>query len=70
LEIEIEASLNSRSNDEGFSPIVFVPNVDLLELEDESSIDAFKKENIFVRPEEDAKEPGEMCTGKEGLTSI
>jgi hypothetical protein len=43
FEIEIEINLNFRSKDEGFRPITFMSDVDHLEFEDESIIDAFKR---------------------------
>jgi hypothetical protein len=41
MEIEIDSDLNCHVQEEGCAPIVFMPKVDLLELEDESIINAF-----------------------------
>jgi hypothetical protein len=41
MEIQIDSDLNCRVKEEGCNPIVFVPDVDLIALEDESIIDAF-----------------------------
>jgi hypothetical protein len=41
MEIEIDSDLNYTVNKEGFEPIIFVPDVNLFKLEDESIINAF-----------------------------
>lgn len=41
MELEIDSDLNCRVKDEGCNPVVFVPDVNLIELEDESIINAF-----------------------------
>lgn len=41
MEIEIDSDLNCRVKDEACRPIVFVPDVNVIELEDESIINAF-----------------------------
>jgi hypothetical protein len=43
-------------NGEGCKPIVFVPDVNLFKLEDESIINAFWSESVFFWSEEHAKE--------------
>ena len=41
MEIRIDSDLNWQASDKGCSPIVFVPDVDLIRLEEESIIDSF-----------------------------
>ena len=41
MEIEIDSDLNYTVNKEGFEPIIFVSDVNLFKLEDESIINAF-----------------------------
>ncbi len=41
MEIRIDSDLNYTVKEEGCKPIVFVPDVNLFELEDESIINAF-----------------------------
>ena len=41
MEIEIDSDLNYNVKGEGCEPIVFVPDVNLFKLEDESIIQAF-----------------------------
>jgi len=41
MEIEIDSDLNYTLKEEGFEPIIFVPDVNLFKLEDESIINAF-----------------------------
>jgi len=41
MEIEIDSNLNYRVKSEGCNPIIFVPDVDVFNLEDESIIGAF-----------------------------
>ena len=41
MEIEIDSNLNDAVKEEGCEPIVFVPDVNLFELKDESIINAF-----------------------------
>jgi hypothetical protein len=41
MELEIDSDLNYRVKEEGCAPIVFVPDVDLLKLEDPNIINAF-----------------------------
>jgi hypothetical protein len=41
LQIEIDSELNYRVMSEGAEPIVFVPLMDVMKLEDPSIIDAF-----------------------------
>jgi hypothetical protein len=41
MEMEIDNDLNCRVMEEGCNPVVFVPDVDLIGLEDDSIIDAF-----------------------------
>jgi len=41
MEIEIDSDLNYHVKEEGCAPIVFVPDIDLLKLEEPSIINAF-----------------------------
>jgi hypothetical protein len=41
MELEIDSDLNYRVKEKGSEPILFVPDVDLLNLEEESIINAF-----------------------------
>jgi hypothetical protein len=41
MEIEIDSELNCKVAEKECNPIVFVPEVDLLNIEDESIINAF-----------------------------
>ena len=41
MELEINSDLNCKVKEEGCNPVVFVPDVNLIELEDESIINAF-----------------------------
>jgi hypothetical protein len=41
MEIEIDSELNYDVKEKGCNPIVFIPDVDLVNLEDESIINAF-----------------------------
>ncbi len=41
MEIKIDSDLNYTVKEEGCEPIVFVPDVNLFKLEDESIINAF-----------------------------
>lgn len=41
MEIEIDSELGVKANDPDCEPIVFVPDVNLFALEDDSIIDAF-----------------------------
>jgi hypothetical protein len=41
MEIEIDSDLNCHVKEKGCSPIVFVPDINLLKLEEESIINAF-----------------------------
>jgi hypothetical protein len=41
MELAIDSDLNCRAKDDGCEPIVFVPDVDLFNLEEESIINAF-----------------------------
>jgi len=41
MELEIDSELNCRAKEAGCNPVVFVPDVNLIELEDESIINAF-----------------------------
>jgi hypothetical protein len=41
MQLEIDSELNYTVDDEGCSPIVFVPDINLYELEDPSIINAF-----------------------------
>ncbi|PKN52581.1 MAG: hypothetical protein CVU55_04910 [Deltaproteobacteria bacterium HGW-Deltaproteobacteria-13] len=41
MELEIDSDLNCRVKDEACNPVVFVPDVNLIELDDESIINAF-----------------------------
>lgn len=41
MEIGIDSDLNWQVHDKGCSPIVFVPDIDLIHLEEESIIDSF-----------------------------
>jgi len=41
MELEIDSDLNCHVKDEGCNPVVFVPDINLIELEDESIINAF-----------------------------
>ena len=41
MEIEIDSDLNYQVKEEGCEPIVFVPEVNLFELEEDSIIDSF-----------------------------
>ena len=41
MEIEIDSDLNWKASGKGCDPIVFVPDVNLIRLEEESIINAF-----------------------------
>jgi len=41
MEIEIDSDLNYHVKEKGCVPIVFVPDINLLKLEDENIINAF-----------------------------
>jgi hypothetical protein len=41
MEIEIDSNLRYKTNDESCEPVVFVPDVDFFNLEDDSIIDPF-----------------------------
>jgi hypothetical protein len=41
MEIEIDSNLRYKTNDEGCEPIIFVPDVDLFTIKDDSIIDSF-----------------------------
>jgi len=41
MEIEIDSDLNYKVKEEGCEPVVFVPDVNLFELEEDSIIDSF-----------------------------
>lgn len=41
MEIEIDSNLNYTAKGKGCDPIVFVPEVDLFKIEEESMINAF-----------------------------
>jgi hypothetical protein len=41
MEIELDSDLNCRVQEDGCHPVVFVPDIDLHALEDESIINAF-----------------------------
>ncbi|MFH0754205.1 MAG: hypothetical protein V2A70_06545 [Candidatus Omnitrophota bacterium] len=41
MEIEIDSDLNYHVKEKGCAPIVFVPDINLLKLEDENIINAF-----------------------------
>ncbi len=41
MEIEIDSELNYRVKEKECNPIIFIPDVDLLKLKDESIINAF-----------------------------
>jgi hypothetical protein len=41
MEIEIDSDLNYKVKEVGCKPIVFVPDINLFELEDDSIIDSF-----------------------------
>jgi len=41
MEIEIDSDLNYEVKEEGCEPVVFVPEVNLFELEEDSIIDSF-----------------------------
>jgi len=41
MELQIDSDLNCSAKDETCKPIVFVPDVNVIEIEDESIINAF-----------------------------
>jgi hypothetical protein len=41
MEVEIDSDLNYKAKDEGCEPMVFIPDVDVFNLEDKSIIDGF-----------------------------
>ena len=41
MEIEIDSDLNYKVKEKGCEPVVFVPDVNLFELEEDSIIDSF-----------------------------
>jgi hypothetical protein len=41
MEIEIDSDLNYKVKEEGCEPVVFVPDVNLFELEEDNIIDSF-----------------------------
>ena len=41
MEIEIDSDLNYKVKEEGCEPVVFVPDVDLFKLEEDSIIESF-----------------------------
>jgi hypothetical protein len=41
MQIEIDSNLRFKTNDDRCEPVVFVPDVDLLNLKDDSIIDSF-----------------------------
>ena len=41
MEIEIDSNLRFKTNDKRCEPVVFVPDVDLFNLKDDSIIDSF-----------------------------
>ena len=56
MKIEIDSNLKFAVEDKACEPIVFVPDVNLFKIEDDSIIDAFWKESVFFWSEEHAKE--------------
>ena len=42
MELTIDSDLNCQAKEDGCEPIVFVPDVDLFKLEEESIINAFE----------------------------
>ena len=41
MEMSIDSDLNYKTNDERCNPIIFVPDIDLLNLKEDSIIDSF-----------------------------
>jgi len=41
MEFEIDSNLRYKTNDERCEPVIFVPDVDLLSIKDDSIIDSF-----------------------------
>jgi len=41
MKLQIDSDLNCKVTEEGCNPVVFVPDVNLIELDDESIINAF-----------------------------
>jgi len=41
MEIEIDSDLNYKVKEEGCEPVIFVPDVDLFKLEEDSIIESF-----------------------------
>ena len=41
MEIEVDSRLNYKTSDESCKPIIFVPDMDLLNLKEDSIIDSF-----------------------------
>jgi hypothetical protein len=56
MEIWVDSDLNYKTNDERCKPIIFVPDVDLLNLKEDSIIDSFWTECVFFWSEEHARE--------------
>jgi hypothetical protein len=56
MTIVIDSDLSYRVKEEDCNPIIFVPDVDLLGLEDDSIIAAFWRESVFFWSEEHARE--------------
>jgi len=41
MEIEIDSNLNYKANDERCEPVIFVPDINLFNIKDDSIIDSF-----------------------------
>jgi len=41
MKIEIDSDLNYTISDEGCEPLIFIPDIDLFNIKDESIIDSF-----------------------------
>jgi hypothetical protein len=56
MKLKIDSDLSCKTEDDGCAPIIFLPDVDLIGLADESIIQSFWQESVFFWSEEHARE--------------
>ena len=56
MEIEIDSDLHYKIIGEGYEPVIFVPDIDLRSIKDDSIIDSFWMESVFFWSEEHVRE--------------
>jgi hypothetical protein len=52
----IDSQLGFHTEEKDCAPVIFVPDVDLIDLEDESIVQAFCRESVFFWSEEHARD--------------